>query len=358
MSNSHNELFTPFTLKNFSLKNRIGVAPMTRMSGGDSSIPRQDVLDFLVRRAENGAAIVYTEAIVTDFESAQGYPGQARITTQAQIDAWKPVVKKIQQAGAIAIMQIFHCGRMGWPEVNPARRLIAPSAIAPAQNNPLTGTPYPVPEEMTQFDIDHVINGFVESTKGAIAAGFDGVEIHGAHGYLISQFLSGYSNKRTDSYGGTVENRYRFTHEILQAVKPVIPEDRLLLFRLSNWGVADMEVSLFEDGAEWQSIIRMLSAEPIDALSISTYDFQQKAFETEMTMSELTRTSTDLPILLCGKIYNRKTAEEALEHADITLFGKSILLNPDLVKQLENDSDLQCFSSEDANIAYTETPLP
>lgn len=358
MSNSGNQLFTPFKLKNFTLKNRIGVAPMTRMSGGDTSIPRQDVLDFLVRRAENGSAIVYTEALVTDFESAQGYPGQARITTQAQIDAWKPVVKGIQQTGAIAVMQLFHCGRMGWPEVNPARRLIAPSSIAPAQNNPLTGTPYPVPEEMTQFDIDHVINGFVETVKGAVAAGFDGVEIHGAHGYLISQFLSEYSNTRTDNYGGTVENRYRFTHEIIQAVRKVIPEDKLLLFRLSNWGVADMEVSLFKNAAEWQSVIRMLSAEPIDALSVSTYDFQQKAFETKMTMSELTRTSTNLPILLCGKIYNRQTAEEALEHADIVLFGKSALLNPDLVEQLKTDSDLKCFSSEDANIAYTDTPLP
>jgi len=134
-------LFSRFKLNNFTLKNRIGVAPMTRMSSPGDSIPRQDVLDFLVRRAQNGAAIVYTEAIVTDYESAQGYPRQARLTTQRQIEAWKPVVEAIRQKGAVSIMQMFHCGRMAWPEINPTNRVIAPSAISPQQKNPLTGEP-------------------------------------------------------------------------------------------------------------------------------------------------------------------------------------------------------------------------
>ncbi|MDR9502354.1 MAG: hypothetical protein RI601_11225, partial [Desulfurivibrionaceae bacterium] len=137
-------LFSPFPLKNFILKNRIGVAPMTRMSGGPSSIPRQDVFEFLVRRARNGAALVYTEALVTDYESAQGYPRQARLLTQPQIKAWSEVVREIQAAGSLAIMQMFHCGRMAWPEVNPAHRAIAPSAVTPKQENPLTQKPYPV----------------------------------------------------------------------------------------------------------------------------------------------------------------------------------------------------------------------
>ena len=120
---SQDNLFSSITVKNYTLKNRMGVAPMTRMSSPGDSIPRQDVLDFLIQRAKNGTAIVYTEAIVTDYESAQGYPGQARMVTQRQIDAWKPVVKAIQNEGAIAIMQIFHCGRMAWPEINPAGRV-------------------------------------------------------------------------------------------------------------------------------------------------------------------------------------------------------------------------------------------
>jgi len=330
---------------------------MTRMSSPGHSIPRQDVLDFLVRRAEKGAALVFTEAIVTDYESSQGYPGQARMTTQRQIDTWAPVVKKIQQNGAVAILQMFHCGRMAWPEVNPANRVIAPSPITPAQDNPLTQSPYPVPDSMSLFDIDHVITGFVETARGAVAAGFDGIEIHGAHGYLISEFLSSYSNKRTDPYGGSVENRFRFAREVIRAVRQVVPEDRLLTFRISNWGVADMKVSLFENSDEWQQMIRLLSKEEIDLISVSTYNFREKAFGTDQNMSRLTREATDLPIMICGQIHDRKTAEEALQDADIVLSAKSFLLNPDWVEDVRLSKELPLYPSADADVAYTDQPL-
>lgn len=353
----NNKLFTPFKIKDFTLKNRIALAPMTRLSASENSIPRQDVFDFLVHRAQNGVSIIYTEAIVTDYESAQGYPNQSRLLTQPQIDAWKTVVEAIHKEGSIAIMQMFHCGRMAWPEVNPAYRSIAPSPIAPKSDNPLTGSPYPVPDAMSQFDIDHVINGFVETAKGAIAAGFDGVEIHGAHGYLISQFLSFYSNKRSDNYGGTEENRYRLAHQIIQAVSKVIPADRLLVFRISNWGIADMEVSLFGSTDEYQKIIKDLSKEPIDAISVSTYEYNQKAFGTDKNMAQLTRAVTDLPIMICGSIYNRTSAEDALKYADIILSAKSLLLNPNWVEDIRADKKLKRYASEEANVAYTQEPL-
>ena len=352
------KLFTEFKLKNFRFRNRVGVAAMTRMSAGGDGIPRQDVFDFLVRRAQNGVSIIHTEAIITDYESAQGYPGQARLLTQRQIDAWKPVVEKIHNEGAIAIMQMFHCGRMAWPEVNPANRTIAPSSITPAQENPLTGTPYVVPDSMSQFDIEHVITGFVETAKGAVEAGFDGIEIHGAHGYLISQFLSSYSNKRTDQYGGSVENRYRFAHEVIQAVKQAIPDDRLLTFRISNWGIADMEVSLFDSAVEYQDVIKLLSQEPIDAISVSTYEFSQKVFDTDKNMTQLTREATELPLMICGGIFDRVTADAALEDADVILSAKSLLLNPNWVEDIRANKSMERYLSEAANIAYTPDPLP
>jgi len=350
-------LFSPFTLKGFELKNRIGVAPMTRMSSPADSIPRPDVFDFLVRRAKNGAAIVYTEAIVTDYESAQGYPKQSRLVTQRQIEAWRPVVKAIQKEGAVAIMQMFHCGRMAWPEINPVNRVIAPSPIAPKQDNPMTGAPYPKPDEMSHFDIQHVILGFVETAKGAVEAGFDGIEIHGAHGYLINNFLSSYSNQRTDEYGGSVENRYRFAHEIIDAVRKVVPEDRLLAFRISNWGVADMDVSLFDSKSEWQQLIKLLSKEPIDAISVSTYDYSANVFGTNQNMAQITREVTDLPIMICGKIFDRASAEDALKDADIVLSAKSILLNPNWVEDVRAGKSLPLYKSEEANIAYTDKAL-
>lgn len=194
-------LFSEFTINEFTFKNRLGVAPMTRMSAAGDSIPRQDVLDFLVTRARNGAGLVYTEAIVTDYESAQGYPGQARILNQDQVDAWKKVTDEIRSQGAVSICQVFHCGRMAYDGVNPANRIIAPSPISPKQDNPMTGKAYDPPKQMTRFDMDHVISGFVETARGVIEAGFDGMEIHCAHGYLLNQFLSAYSNQRTDDYG-------------------------------------------------------------------------------------------------------------------------------------------------------------
>lgn len=345
-------------LKGFTLKNRIGVAPMTRLSAEGDSIPRQDVFEFLITRARNGAAVIYSEAIVTDYESAQGYPKQSRILNQRQIDAWKRTTDAIREAGSISICQIFHCGRMAWPEVNPANRSIAPSPLTPQQINPMTGQAYPLPEEMSPFDIEHVINGFAQSVKGAVAAGFDGVEIHGAHGYLISQFLSAHSNQRNDSYGGSVENRFRFARHVIRATQDELPADRLLTFRLSNWSIADPEVSLFGNKEEWQEVVRLLDEEGLDALSVSTYDYQADAFGTGRTMAGLTREATELPIMICGKIFDRSSADHALEDADMVLSAKSILLNPDWVEDIRAAKPLPLRKSPEADIAYTDEPLP
>ena len=355
---SDDKLFSPFEIKGRTLRNRIGVAPMTRTSSLRDSVPRDDVLEFLVRRARNGAAVVYTEAIVTDYESAQGYPRQARLVTQRQIDAWRPVVSAIQAEGALAIMQMFHCGRMAWNEVNPAGRVIAPSAVAPRDPNPLTGEPYPVPDAMSLFDIEHVIAGFVQTARGAVAAGFDGIEIHGAHGYLISQFLSAYANRRDDHYGGELTQRFRFAHEVIQAVAAHVPDDRLLTFRISNWGVADMDVSLFADADEWRALIGLLDAEPLDAISVSTYDFQQPAWDSGRTMAALTREVTARPLFICGKIHDRASADAALAHADVVLSAKSMLLDPDFVAGLRSGAPLPLHTADEAGVAYTDERLP
>jgi 2,4-dienoyl-CoA reductase-like NADH-dependent reductase (Old Yellow Enzyme family) len=154
-----------------------------------------------------------------------------------------------------------------------------------------------------------------------------------------------------------VENRYRLVHEIIQAVRPLVPESRLITFRISNWGVADMEVSLYSK-EEYQQIIKLLSREPIDAISVSTYDFSQKAFGTNLNMAQLTREVTDLPIMICGRIYDRDSADRALEDADIILSAKSLLLNPNWVADLQARKPMQDYASEDADVAYTATPLP
>jgi len=154
-----------------------------------------------------------------------------------------------------------------------------------------------------------------------------------------------------------VKNRYRFAHEIIQAVSKIIPEDFLLTFRLSNWGAADMEVSLFDTKEEYQEIIKLLSNDPLDAISVSTYEYHQKAFGTDKNMAQLTREVTELPIMICGSIYDRASAEEALKDADIILSGKSLLLNPNWVEDVRTNKTLNRYKSEEADIAYTDKPL-
>jgi len=141
-------------------------------------------------------------------------------------------------------------------------------------------------------------------------------------------------------------------------VRPVVPGDRLISFRISNWGVADREVSLFANRAEWQQMIRLLAAEPIDIISVSTYDFREKAFGTDKNMAQLTREATDLPMMICGRIHDRPSAEEALRDADIVLSAKSFLLNPDWAEDVRAGKQLPLFTAEDADVAYTDKPLP
>ena len=222
----------------------------------------------------------------------------------------------------------------------------------------MTGKPYDLPREMTRFDMDHVIAGFVETARGVVEAGFDGIELHCAHGYLLNQFLSSYSNQRTDAYGGSMENRFRFIHEVIQAVRPEIPVEKLLVVRVSNWGIADMDVSLFKDKDEWQEMIQLFSNEPIDAISVSCYDASEKAFGTDRTMAALTREVTKLPLMICGKIHDRNSAEAALADADLVLSGKSMLLNPYWVKDVAAGKELKVYGSEEAEVAYTDAPLP
>jgi len=215
-----------------------------------------------------------------------------------------------------------------------------------------------MPDEISLFDIEHVILGFVETAKGAVAAGFDGVEIHGAHGYLISEFLSSYANKRADDYGGTVENRFRFARRIIEAVRAVVPDDKLLSFRISNWGGADIGASFFESKQEWQTIIGYLDTLPIDLISVSTLNYKDKAFGTDKNMAQLTRGATQKPIAVCGGIFDRATADDAVADADIILSAKSLLLNPDWVKDIRENKILPERTRDESTIAYTDTPLP
>ncbi|AJR05311.1 NADH-dependent flavin oxidoreductase [Photobacterium gaetbulicola] len=343
-------------VKGHYFRNRLGFAPMSRLSSLEG-IPRQDTLDLLIRRASSGISVVYTEAILSDQCSAQGLPGQSLISTSEQVMLWKKTVNAVHDAGAIAIAQLNHCGRLALPEFNPAGKVIGPSSIAAPQIERTSGRPYPPPVEMSLSDIEQVIEGFVKSAKAAVQAGFDGVEVHGAHGYLLHQFLSKQSNQREDQFGGNIVNRCRMIRHILAALKQAIPDSCLLSFRLSDCIGADNSDSAFTDIEEYQSIINELSKESVDVLSLATHNFNAKAWNSDHSLLEITRKLWKGPLFVAGGVYDKETANAALQNADLVLVGKSLLLNPNWYHFANAGWPLKKLTRENSKVAYGELIL-
>ena len=271
-------LFEPITIGNMELKNRLIMTPMGTGYGGDGYVTER-LTEYLAARARGGIGLITVEVAFIHSLGKAGLHGELGINDDKYIPKLKELSDAIHKAGSKVVIQLNHAGRYARSE-NLGDTPVAPSAIA----SNYTGE---TPRELSTEEVEAIVEAFAEGARRAKDAGFDGVEIHGAHGYLINQFLSSYSNQRTDGYGGSVKNRYRFAHKIIQAVSKVIPEHCLLTFRISDWGVADMEVSLFEKKEEYQEIIKLLSNDPLDAISVSTYEYHAKAFGTDQNMAQL-----------------------------------------------------------------------
>lgn len=222
-------LFTPFKLGRYQLAHRMVLAPLTRNRNSiPGQVPQPVMTTYYSQRASKGTFML---AEATGINStASGYPGTPGIWNDEQVEAWKPIVKAVKGKGAIFWSQLWHAGRASHPALIDGQTPIGPSALAVPDKCWLGGTtmePYPVPHELTKEDIKNVVQDFVKCAQNALAAGFDGVELHAANGYLIDQFTKSSTNKRTDEYGGSVENRCRFALEVLEAVLPVVGADRL-----------------------------------------------------------------------------------------------------------------------------------
>ena len=242
-------LFEPLALGKVTLKNRILVSPMCQYSSQEGH-PTPWHLVHLGSRAVGGAALVMAEATAVEARGRIS-PGDSGIWLDSQADGWAPIARFIAEQGALPAMQLAHAGRKASMDIpwKGGKRLapedggwttMAPSALA-------FDDAYPMPEAMSVADIDTVVASFASAAKRALAAGFEVLEIHGAHGYLLHEFLSPLSNKRTDEYGGSFENRARFLRRVIAAVRGVIPDGLPLLLRISatDWtaGGWDLEQS-------------------------------------------------------------------------------------------------------------------
>ncbi|MFA5044269.1 MAG: alkene reductase [Kiritimatiellia bacterium] len=334
-----NILFSPWKQEKTEFKNRIVMSPMTRSRCPGNS-PGEIVATYYAQRAEAG--LIITEG-TSPSPNGLGYARIPGLFTPRQVAGWRKVTDAVHKAGGRIFVQLMHTGRVSHPLNMPAgSRILAPSPIA------LSGKmwtdargeqPYPVPAEMTETDIRMTIAEYVQSAALAIDAGFDGVEFHGANGYLIDQFLNTASNQRKDDWGGSIENRMRFAVEIARQAAAKIDRKRLGM-RLSPYGVFNEMASdptmedTFERLAAELDRIGLFHVHLVDHSSMG-------APEVKPSIKRKVRAAFHGTLILSGG-YDRARAEADLvaKNGDLIAFGRPFISNPKLVTKLRNGEPL------------------
>lgn len=333
------DLFSPYTLGSTELSNRVVMAPMTRCRAL-GNVPNALMAEYYGSRGSAGLLI--SEGVAP---SANGL-GYARIPglfTAEQIAGWRLVTDAVHANGGRIFAQIMHCGRVSHPDNMPeGAEVVAPSAIAVAGEmwtDNGGNQAYPVPREMTLEDIAQARQEIVTAAKNAIEAGFDGVEIHGANGYLIDQFLQPDANQRTDAYGGSAENRNRFALEVAAAVVEAIGKERTGI-RISPLGAFNSVTPFEGTEDQYEALVRGLSDLGLVYLHLVDHS-SQGAPEVPQALKDRLRSAFDGTFILSGG-YDRETADADLAagRGDLVAFGRPFLANPDLVAKLREGAEL------------------
>jgi N-ethylmaleimide reductase len=352
-------LFTPFRIGDIALRNRIVMAPLTRnraTRGNDA--PNALNVEYYHQRA--GAGLIITEGTQVS-QQGQGYVWTPGMYTAEQIAGWKAITDAVHAEGGAIVAQLWHVGRVSHVSLQPGGQApVAPSArVANTKTYIESGfVAVSAPRELSLDEIPAIIGEFVTAAQNAKAAGFDGIELHGAHGYLIDQFLRDGSNTRTDAYGGSVENRVRFALEVIEAVSKVFPKGRVGI-RISPVSPANdardsdpqalfmhLAARLSEVGIAFIHVVEGATREARDYLPFD-YGALRKAFS---------------GAYIANNGFTRELAIETIEtgSADAIAFGRLFIANPDLVERLRRDAPLntpvvETFYGGDAK-GYTDYP--
>ncbi len=349
---SNVSLFAPASLGKLTLSNRVVMAPMTR-SRALGNVPNALIAEHYEQRASAG--LILTEGVAPS-PNGLGYARIPGIFSAEQVAGWKLVTNAVHAKGGHIFAQFMHTGRVGHPANLPAgAELIAPSAIA-ASGQMYTDSqgmqPHPVPRAMTEADLASTLAEFVQAAKNAIEAGFDGVELHGANGYLLEQFISPVTNQRTDAYGGSIENRLRFVLEVAHAVCDAIGGHRVGV-RLSPYGVnAGME-QYAETDETHLTLVQKLIATGVEYVHLVDHS-PMGAPEVPAALKAALRKAWPRTFIASGG-FDRDKAEAVLAEgkADLVAFGRPFLANPDLVTRLEKNLPLNAL---DFGTFYTPGP--
>jgi N-ethylmaleimide reductase len=334
-----NKLFSPVKVGAIELKNRMAMSPMTR-SRAIGHVPNDLMAEYYAQRADAG--LIITEG-TSPSPNGQGYARTPGIYTAEQVEGWKKVTSAVHAKGGKIFMQIMHTGRISHLANMPAgAEVLAPSAVGAAGQmwtDTLQMQDFPIPKEMTASDIKHAQAEFVTGAKNAIAAGMDGIELHGANGYLLEQFLSPHANVREDNYGGSVENRARFVIEVVAAVAEAIGKEKTAI-RLSPYGVASDMAHYPEIEETYTYVAGQLNQIGIAYIHIADHS-AMGAPHVPVEIKEVIRKKFKNTIILGGG-FDKETAEAAIESglADVVAFGRQFINNPDLAERFAGNLPL------------------
>lgn len=350
---STNPLLQPTVVGDISLPNRVVVAPMSRVSTAGDGVPTDAMVDYYAEYARGGFGLIVSEGTYTDEAHSQGYGNQPAIVSGPQVRAWARVADAVHEAGGRIFMQLMHAGAL--VQENHHRDIaIAPSAVQP-KGTMLVGYggnergSFPMPREMTLADISDVITGFVASAARARTAGFDGVEIHSANGYLLDEFITTYTNQRSDQYGGTAENRARLTVEVIDAVHDAVGDDFPVGVRVSQIKVNDLD-HRWSGPEEAEAIFgRLAAARPayIHVASEGAHWDDTSFLAPGVSITAIARRVANVPVIANGGM-DADLGERLLGegHADLISLGHAAIANPDWPNRLADGDEFEPFEDD------------
>lgn len=345
-------LYSPATLGKLTLQNHLVMSPMTR-SRAIGNLPNALMAEYYGQRASAG--LIVTEG-VSPSPNGLGYARIPGIFTQEQVAGWKLVTRAVHDKGGRIFVQLMHCGRVAHPLTLPAgARVLAPSAVAAAGQMYTDAEgmkPNAMPEAMSEADIKQAIEEYAQAAKNAIAAGFDGIELHGANGYLLEQFIRPTSNQRTDRYGGGIENRARFVLEVADAAIAAIGKERIGI-RLSPYGVSNDLPPHDAMEADYTWLAQQLNARGLVYVHLVDHS-ALGAPKVPDSIKQTFRNTFKGTLILAGG-YDAARAEQDLadNKADLIAVGRPFLANPDLVARWKAGA---AVNAPDMSTFYTPGP--
>ncbi len=351
-------LFKPFKSDKLELANRTVMAPMTR-GFSPEGIPGEDVAAYYRRRAENGVGLIVTEGTGINHPASVSGASIPQFHGEAALNGWANVVKEVHQSGGKIVPQLWHVGmtRKKGDLPNEEALPVGPSGLS------LDGEK--ITEPMTEEEVVQMVDAYAQAAADAKRIGFDGIELHGAHGYFIDQFFWENTNKRTDRYGGDIAGRTQFAVEVIEACRREVGPDFPIIFRFSQWKMNDFKAKLARTPDELEQFLQPLVKAGVDIFHCSTRRFWEVEFEgSDLNLAGWTKKLTGKPVISVGSVgldgeftsfagANTTSLDGLIEKLDneefdLVAIGRSLLMDPEWVKKVRDGraNDLLPFNKE------------